>query len=121
VLIRAHRAREKSNATTSLTFTITNPNAGTALSGINFTDMLPAGLVVATPNGLVNTCGGVVTATPGSGTTSLTGGTLAAGGSCMIKVNVQGATSGFKNNTTGPISSTEGGPNAARRSRVGCI
>lgn len=97
------------NGTTSLTFAISNPNTASAMSGVAFTDSLPAGLVVATPNGLSGVCGGMVTAAPGSGSISLTGGTLAAGGSCMIVVDVTGTTSGVKNNTTGNVTSTEGG------------
>ncbi len=65
--------------------------------------------MVATPNGLVKSCGGAVTAGAGSSTISLTGGMLAAAASCTIKFNVQGKTSGLMNNTTGVIGSTEGG------------
>src|SRR5262249_3423979 len=99
-------------ASTSLTFNITNPNTTLALTGMAFTDNLPAGLVVATPSGLSNACGGTVTATAGSGSISLSGGTLAASASCTISLNVTGAQAGVQNNTTGPISSTESGAGA---------
>ena len=105
------------NGTTSLTITITNPNTGIALSGVSFTDSLPAGLVVATPNGLTNTCGGTATATAGSGTVSLSGGTLAASASCAVSVNVQGTTAGDKNNSV-TVSSTEGGTSTAATATV---
>jgi uncharacterized repeat protein (TIGR01451 family) len=95
--------------TTSLTFSITNPNATTALSGVAFTDTLPAGLVVATPNALSNTCGGTATATAGSSSVSLSGGTLPARASCTFALNVTGTTAGVKNNVSGNVSSTEGG------------
>jgi uncharacterized repeat protein (TIGR01451 family) len=99
------------NGSTSLTFTITNPNSNVALTGIAFTDNLPPGLVVATPNGLVNTgCSGTVTATAGSGAVSLSAGTLASSGSCTITVNVTGTAAGVKNNVSGAVTSTEGGP-----------
>jgi hypothetical protein len=99
------------SGSTSLTFTITNPNSGIALTGLAFTDNLPAGLVVATPNGLVNSgCGGTATAVAGSGSVSLSAGTLASSGSCTIVVNVTGTTSGVKNNVSGAVNSTEGGP-----------
>ncbi|HEU4414231.1 MAG TPA: hypothetical protein VFT65_05560, partial [Candidatus Angelobacter sp.] len=96
------------NGTTSLTFSITNPNTNVALSGIAFTDNLPAGLVVATPNGLNNTCGGTVTAVAGSGSISLSGGTLASSASCTVSVNVTGTVAGVKNNSV-QVTSTEGG------------
>jgi hypothetical protein len=109
------------NGSTSLSFTITNPNANAPLSGIGFTDNLPAGLVVATPNGLTGSCGGgSITATAGSGTVSLAGATLAAGASCTFSLNVLAVTDGVKNNSTGSVTSTEGGsgPPASATLRV---
>jgi mucin-19 len=101
------------NGTVAVGFTLTNPNASVDLTGVAFTDNLPAGLVVATPNGLSNNCGGTVTATPGSSTITFTGGTLpAANPTCSILVNLKGATVGVKSNTTGPISANESGPGA---------
>jgi hypothetical protein len=97
------------NGSTSLTFTITNPNTSTSLTGVAFTDPLPSGLVVATPNGLTNSCGGTVTAAPGGGSISLTGGTIASAGSCTLVVNVTGTGAGPQDNTTGNVTSTNGG------------
>jgi heat shock protein HslJ len=48
-------------STTPLTLTLTNPTAGQSVSGLGYTYTLPAGLNVATPNALSNTCGGTVT------------------------------------------------------------
>jgi YVTN family beta-propeller protein len=99
------------NGSTSLTFAIQNNNAGTTLTGVMFSDTLPAGLVVSTPNGLTGSCGGgTITGTPASGSVSLTGASIAAGASCTFAVNVTGTTGGVKNNTTGNVISTNGGP-----------
>ncbi|MFC7550241.1 ice-binding family protein [Plantactinospora sp. GCM10030261] len=107
------------DGTTSLSFTLTNPNVGTALTGVTFSDALPAGLVVATPNGLTGSCGGgTIAATAGGGSISLTGATLPAGGSCTFSVNVTGTTSGTKVNTSGPVDSNESGPGAAASASV---
>ena len=100
------------NASTSLTFNLSNPNTNLALTGVAFSDALPAGLAVATPNGLTSSCGGTTTAAAGSGSISLTGGSLAANGSCTISLNVTGVAAGVQNNTTGPISSNETGAGA---------
>jgi uncharacterized repeat protein (TIGR01451 family) len=98
------------NGTTSLTFTVTNNNATAALTGVGFTDTLPAGLVIVTPNGLTGSCGvGTITATAGANVISLSGGTLAPSALCTFSVNITGTTAGVKNNTTGVISSTESG------------
>ena len=98
------------NGTSTLTFTITNPAANTvAATGVAFTDTLPAGLVVATPNGLANTCGGTATAVAGSGSVSLSGGTIATGSSCTLSVAVTTSTPGTFMNTSGAVTSTNGG------------
>ncbi len=98
------------NGSTSLTFTISNPNVGSGLTGVGFTDTFPAGLVISTPNGLTGSCGGgTITATAGSGAASLTGATLTGSASCTFSVNVTGTTPGTKTNTTGAVTSVEGG------------
>jgi hypothetical protein len=98
------------NGTTSLSFTISNSNTTTALTGVGFIDALPSGLSVASPNGLTGTCGGgTITATAGSDSVSLSGASLAASTPCTFSVNVKGTTSGLKTNTTGNVTSTEGG------------
>ena len=38
------------NGTSSMTFDVINPSAVVTLTGVAFTDNLPAGLVVATPS-----------------------------------------------------------------------
>ena len=111
--------------TTSLSFTITNPNSGTSLTGVGFTDPLPSGLVVATPsNGLTGSCGsGTIVATPDSSSISLSGATLAASASCTFSVNVIGVGSGVQNNTTSAVSSNDGGagtPASASTTVNGC-
>jgi choice-of-anchor C domain-containing protein len=97
------------NESTALSFIVNNTNTTTALTGIGFTDALPGGLVIASP-GLSGSCGGGTLAAPvGSGTVSLTGATLAGGASCAFSVSVTATSAGTKNNTTGPVTSNEGG------------
>ena len=93
------------NAASTLTFTIANGAGNPAQAGLAFTDTLLANLLVATPNGLVNNCGGAVTATAGSGSIALAGGSLAAAqASCTIAVNVTSALGGSYANGAGNIS-----------------
>jgi len=95
---------------TSLTFTITNANPSIALTGVAFTDALPAGLVISTPNGLAGTCGaGTITATAGSATVTLAGGTIATSSNCSFAVNVTAIAAGNQVNTTGTVTATNGG------------
>jgi hypothetical protein len=95
---------------TSLTYTLTNPNAALVVTGVSFTNNLPAGIVVSTPNGLTATCaGGAVTATAGSGVVTVSNETLAANASCTIAINVTATTSGVKINTTSTVTSNNAG------------
>jgi len=77
---------------------------------------LPAGLIVASPNGLTpNNCGATVTANPGSTgplSITLTGGTIQPGASCTFTVNVTatGTPTGTLLNTTSAVSSNEAPP-----------
>jgi uncharacterized repeat protein (TIGR01451 family) len=90
-----------------LTFTITNSSGNPTQSGIVFTDTLPAGLIVATPPGVSNTCGGTVTATAGSGSISLSGGAMSSGTpSCTLSVNVTSNTASNYTNGAANVSGT---------------
>ena len=95
--------------TSTLTFTLTNSNTYTALNGIEFNDTYPTNLVNAAVPAVTNSCGGTVTAAAGGGGISLVGGTLPIGGSCSITVAVTSSTAGTHLNTSGAVSSTNGG------------
>ncbi|MBK8373834.1 hypothetical protein [Sphingorhabdus sp.] len=99
-------------ATSTLTIQIFN-NTATAATAVNLTDNLPTsptGLTIG-PGGLLsNSCGGTVTATPGTTTVTLTGGAVAASsggvaGQCTITVQVQtvAASAGQSYSNTIPI------------------
>jgi len=83
------------NAPVTLRFTITN-NSGIQLTGLNFADNLPTGLLVATPLNFTNTCGGLFTA--GGALITLSGGTLAANATCTVTVQVVAANMGTYTN-----------------------
>ncbi|HEY5728408.1 MAG TPA: CARDB domain-containing protein, partial [Anaerolineales bacterium] len=102
-----------------LTITLNNPNAATNLTGVSFTDVLPGGLVINTPSGLVNNCGGTATATAGTQTISLSGGTITQASSCTIQVSVRGSAAGSYTNTSTNITSAETGPNTSTTPNVG--
>jgi hypothetical protein len=96
----------------TLSFTITNPNASVSLSAIAFADTFPAGMEVFGAPGATNTCGGTFTTAVHATTIRLSGGSLPAGGSCSLSVKVLATAAGQLNNTTGTIRSTPGGMGA---------
>ncbi len=96
---------------TTLSFTLQNPNGAATLAGVAFTDLLPAGLAVSSPsNGLTGSCGGgTISATAGGGSVGLSGASLAAGAGCTFSVSVTGTAAGSQTNVTGAVTSTNGG------------
>ncbi|MFK7940732.1 MAG: autotransporter domain-containing protein [Roseovarius sp.] len=100
-------------ASTTLTLSVDNSANAIEAADLAFTDNFPAGLVIAAPAGLSNTCGGTVTAASGTASLVLANGTVAAGGSCAISVSVQGLTSGTFDNTTTTLATSLGTAPAA--------
>ncbi|MBK7660968.1 MAG: DUF11 domain-containing protein [Betaproteobacteria bacterium] len=101
-----------SGGTTTLTITLQNPNATTAITGIAFADTYPAGLANTAAPALANTCGGTATAAASGTSLALTGGTLPASGSCTITVQVTSATPGSLINSSGAITAANAPANA---------
>ena len=99
---------------TTLTFTLSNPTAA-AMTGAAFTDTYPAGITNAAVPGVVNGCGGAVTAAANGGSLALAGGSIPVAG-CTISVTVTGITGGVYTNTvpiggltvTGPAALSNG-------------
>ena len=85
--------------TSTLTFTIVNNDPATKFS-LTFADPLPTGMIVATPPNVANSCGGGVTAAPGTPMINLVGGLVAGQSSCTITVDVTTITTGEFVNTS---------------------
>jgi len=84
---------------TTLTITLTNPNAGSTMPLTTFTDALPNdgsghAMVVANPAGASVSCtgagavNGTFSPSPGATSLTLTGATIGQGGACTLRVNV---------------------------------
>jgi mucin-19 len=96
-----------------LSVTLTNPNA-VEVTGADFTDTYPAGLLNTSTPGASTTCvGGVVVALAGGNSFDLSSAKIPAGGSCTVSVNVSAAATGSYLNTTGLISTTNASNAAA--------
>jgi mucin-19 len=99
-----------SGVPSTLTLTIGNP-AGNSVSliGAAITDNFPAGMSVASTPAFSSSCGGTISSGNAAGDTSIVlsgGGPVAAGGTCVISVNVVSSTIGANLNTTLAVSST---------------
>jgi hypothetical protein len=102
---------------TTATFTIDNSASALAASSLDVSNTLPAGLVVApTPNAGVTCTGGTATAVPGGSVISYTGGSVAAGASCTISLDLRATAVGTLVNTTGDLTSSLGNSGTATQS-----
>ena len=95
--------------TSTLTFTIINPNQNDAISGVAFADTLPvspgAMKVGPSPSPVTSGCGSpTFSPVAGAGSISFTGGTIAGGGICTVSVQITAPAVGTYNNTSGPVS-----------------
>ncbi|MCP4250734.1 MAG: hypothetical protein GY778_27160, partial [bacterium] len=103
-----------SGGTSTLTFTIDNTSSTVDATALDFTDNLPAAVAMATPSNASTTCiGGALTAVAGSGVIIYTGGTVGAGGTCTVDVDVTSSTVGSHVNTTGDLTSSLGSSGTA--------
>lgn len=94
------------NRPSTLALTLTSAAGTPALTGLGFTDTLPAGVVVS---GAVTTpqCGGTITGV--GGTITVAGASLAAGSAtCTINVTVTSATPGMYINNQGNVTGLSG-------------
>jgi YVTN family beta-propeller protein len=79
------------NGTTSLNFTITNPNSSYTLSSVSFQAQLPSGLQATA--GTTAACGGALTTAP-SGSITVSGALVAPGSPCVVSLTVTGTAAG---------------------------
>ena len=94
------------NTTSTITFTLGNPSANSvSLTGVAFSNTLPAGLSVKTA--AATTCsGGTATGAVNATAVSLNGATIASGATCTVTVGVQSAAMGSYTNTTSTVTAT---------------
>ncbi|HEY2169730.1 MAG TPA: hypothetical protein VGJ30_08905 [Candidatus Angelobacter sp.] len=108
------------NGSVTLTFTLTNPNPATDLTGVSFSDDMPAGLLIANPDSLGGTCDtSVVTLTPTN--ISLVGTVILANSSCTLSIDVLATAAGDQVNTTGAVTSVEGGTGGTATATVSVV
>lgn len=99
--------------TSELTLIIDNSAALLDATGLTFDDPLPAGMQLADPPAAINECGGTLTAAAGGANVQLSGGSVAAGSVCQIRVNVVTTAAGALVNTTSALNSSLGSSPAA--------
>jgi uncharacterized repeat protein (TIGR01451 family) len=108
------------NESVTLTFTITNPNPATDLTGVGFNDNMPAGLLIANPDSVSGSCDTSLVTTLAT-SLNMAGATILANTSCTVSVDVLAVTAGDQVNTTDPITSVEGGTGGTATATVSVV
>ncbi len=91
----------------TLSYTLSN-GAAIAAAEVSLTDTLPADMVVADVPSAQTSCGGTLTAAAGGSDVSWSGGTLAAGETCTLSVDVTSPVTGSYTNPTESLTSSLG-------------
>lgn len=99
--------------TSTLTLTVDNTASLAQATSLAFVDMMPSGMLVATPGNVSSTCAGALTAVSGTDTVSLAAGSVAAGASCTVQVDVLANAAGALVNSTGDLTSSLGNSGSA--------
>ena len=99
----------------TITVTLNNSNA-LPVTINSISDTYPTEIVNATPSNSSNNCGGVLTAVDGGPSWSLSGGTIAATGSCNVTINVTSSTAGGPYLNTTSILDTVEAPDSSTAS-----
>ena len=95
--------------TSTLTFTIDNSANGANEFLVGFSDKLPENMIIATPANASTTCGsGTLTANAGADTISYSSGTITAGATCTLSVDVTTTTAGPFVNISGELNTFSG-------------
>jgi uncharacterized repeat protein (TIGR01451 family) len=97
--------------TSQLTVNLSTTAGGAGTAAVAITDTYPAGIANAAGSPIVsNSCGGTLTAVPGGGSVSLSGGAIPPNSSCSFVINVTAASAGVYTNTipAGAIASSSG-------------
>lgn len=97
----------------TMTIDLANQDLSASLNDVKFTDTMPTGMTIATQPDLTNTCGGTLTAVPGTSSLSLAGGAIAPSGTCKITLSITSTTAGNLTNviSANAVTSREGAKN----------
>ncbi|MCE2976173.1 MAG: hypothetical protein LW851_07705 [Pseudanabaena sp. CoA8_M7] len=108
-----------SGGSTSLLGVQLTNNSAVNYVGVNFTDNMPTGMIVASPLDATTTCAsGIIAATPGAGNFNLSGASIPSNTTCTVSVRVTSSSAGNLTNVIpiGGVTSFQGASNTQQAS-----